>query len=180
MDVRCVHVTWAEIHNSLTVTFFRIQIFFLQLMSREQAVHDVAYFVITGIWGGSGGGVEPELIELIKAHLVQMKFLSLDTFALMNCIGHWYVFRDLHNINHIPKKKFHIFKRYIIDCKNCPFLYSMHENSITGKIENRTSKNNMQAFLSLCWITRKQKHACFSSKRRKYLQTYVCGGGTWK
>ena len=35
----------------------------------------------------------------------------------------------------------------------------------------------MQAFLSLCWITRKQKHACFSSKRRKYLQTYVWGGG---
>ena len=34
----------------------------------------------------------------------------------------------------------------------------------------------MQAFLSLCWITRKQKHACFLSKRRKYLQTYVWGG----
>ena len=52
--------------------FFQIQISFLQLMSREHTVHDVAYYVITGMYGG-GSFVQMKFFIFVCAHELRMK-----------------------------------------------------------------------------------------------------------
>ena len=51
--------------------FFQIQISFLQLMSREHTVHDVAYYVNWNVRGGSF--VQMKFFIFVCAHELRMK-----------------------------------------------------------------------------------------------------------